>query len=378
MQECARRFLPAISLVVLIVTSAPFVGLVRDFLFERFQASAVRSLALILLAVAVAVFLYAVVRIRHQRGWRYTGLALAAALLWIESAFLSADLRSAGFAAQASVAEKSHLVEFGLLAILLYRACKPFGDLSVLIVPLLAVVVAGVLDETMQWAVETRTGDVHDVFLNLYAGVFGLVFGLSLDPPRGLARRLVGSGRRRVATAAALALAALGLFFDAAHLGYEHSDEEVGRFRSWHTLEELREAAADRVHRWQADPPKALSPWKLEDSYLTEAGWYANHRNERYGAGDAYMAWQASRIPEQYYAPFLDLESFRGSGKHRYPLEIRRQLEAEARVRARDAGAYSSPVLTHRIYPWPPRGLFFAVLAIAVVLVAFSPRWGSR
>ena len=370
-----KRFLPAIAWVVLIVSAGPFVGLIRDYLFERFQVSAIRGLAALLLMLAAAVFLYAVRRIRTQRLWRYSGLVLAAALLWIESTYLSADIRSAGFAAQVSVAEKIHLVEYGLLAFLLYRACKPAADLTVLLLPLLGVVLAGVLDESVQLAVETRLGDIHDVFLNLYAGVFGLVFSLSLDPPQKFRWSLVGSGRQRVAWATAMAVAALGLFFDAAHLGYEHVDDEIGRFRSWHTLEELRQAAEDRTVTWRSDPPAALSPWKLEDRYLSEAGWHANHRNERFQAGDSYMAWQANRILEKYYGPFLDLESFRGSGKHRYPVGIRGELEAKAGDRGPEG--YLSPVLVERIYPWPSRRLFFALWIPIAVLIALWPKWTS-
>ena len=371
-----KRFLPAISLAVLVVSSGPFVGRLRDAIFERFQAAAVRNLALALLAFAALAFLFAVSRIRHRRRWRYAGLVLAAAMIWFESALLGADIGTAGFAAQVSVAEKIHLVEYGLLSLLLYRAVKPAGDLTVLLLPLAGVAIGGVLDEGLQWAVETRIGEIRDVFINLYAGVFGLVFGLSLDPPKRLEWRFVGAGGRRSAVAAALAVAALGLFFDAAHLGYEHVDPEIGRFRSWHTLEELREAAADRALEWRSDPPEDLSPWRLEDLYLTEAGWHANHRNERYQAGDAFMAWQANRILEKYYSPFLDLESFRGSGKHRYPPGIRRELEA--RAGHRDTSGYSSPVLAHRIYPWPPKGLFYAVLIPVVLLIWRLPRMVPR
>lgn len=385
MLQTVRRFLPAILLVVVIVSLAPFMGLVRDFLFERFQARAVRSLVGVLLVLAVAVFLFALTRIRHRRGWRYAGLALAAALLWIESAWLSADVGAGGFAAQVSVAEKIHIVEYGLLALLFYRASKAWGDLSLLLIPLLGVAMAGILDESVQWAVETRTGDVRDVFLNAYAGLFGLVFSLALDPPPSLRWSLGPASRRRVAVLAALAVASLGAFFDAAHLGYEHHDEEIGRFVSWHTLEELRAASADRERRWQTDPPAGLSPWKLEDFYLTEAGWHANHRNERFEAGDAFRAWKANRILEKYYAPFLDLESFRGSGRHRYPPGIRQQLESQVAGRGSAAGSSagdssagdSSPVLRHRIYLWP-RGVYYAVLIPVVLLIALSPRLRSR
>ncbi len=364
-----RRFVPALLLAALVIASAPFVGLVRDALFDRFQAAAVRNLTIALLALAAALFLWAVVRIRERRLWRYAGLALAAALLVLQSALFSAGLGGGSFAAQVDVAEKIHLVEYGLLAYLLYRAFRPAGDARMLLLPLVWLTFAGVIEESVQWLVETRLGEVRDVFLNLYAGVCGLLFSLALDPPKRFAWGLAGG--RQVANAVALLVLALGLFVNAAHLGYEHHDPQIGRFRSWHTLDELRRAAADRAERWRRDPPTELSPWRLEDLFLTEAAWHVHHRNERYEARDLYKAAQANRILERYYAPFLDLESFRGSGRHRYPEEIRRQLEAGAP--RYDPADYLSPVLVQRITPWPPKALFFAVLIPAVVAIWLLP-----
>ncbi len=164
-----KRFLPALTLVVLIVSSAPFVGLIRDLLFDRFEAAAVRGIALALLSLAACVFLYAIFRIRDHRLSRYGGLALAALLLWLQETVLSAGITDAGLASRVSVVEKIHLVEYGLLAYLLYRAFKPAGDLTMLLLPLLWVTVAGVADESMQWLVETRLGEIRDVLLNAYA-----------------------------------------------------------------------------------------------------------------------------------------------------------------------------------------------------------------
>ena len=363
-----------VVLVLAIVLSAPFIGLVRDYLFDRFQAAAVRNLALAFLAIAAVAFLYAIARIRERRMLRFAGLALTAALLWLEGVILGrGGIADTGIAAQVSVAERIHLVEYGLLVYLLYRACKPAGDLSMLVLPLLGVTLAGVLDEGMQWFVETRVGEIRDVLLNFYAGVCGLLFSLSLEPPRDLVWRLGEPGRRRVASAVAITVLALGAFFSTAHLGHEHEDPEIGRFRSWHDLEELSQATADRAKAWQSDPPTGLSPWRREDLYLTEASWHANHRNERYAAGDFYMAAQANRILEKYYGPFLDLESFRGSGVHRYPPEVKRDLEA--RAPQRDPRTYLSPVILYRVYPWPPKPLFFAALVPAVLLLWGLPRW---
>ena len=365
-----KRFLPAVLLVAAIVLSAPFMGRIRDDIFARFPTSAVRGLALVLAALAAAAFLYAVVRIRHRRLPRYAGLALVAALLWYQEAGFSIG------SPQVDMVEKIHLVEYGLLAYLLYRAIRRAGDLTILLLPLLGVTFAGVLDETMQWLTETRLGETRDVLLDLYAGLCGLIFSLSLDPPERLAWRLSPTRRRLLSDTTGLVVLATGLFFNTANLGYEHDDPQIGRFRSWHSLDQLRRAAADRARRWQTNPPASLSPWHREDYFLTEAGWHVRHRQERHQAGDAYLAVQANRILEKYYGPFLDLESFRGSGRHRWPPEVRRDLES--RAPRYDPRRYLSPVLIHRIYPWPSKRLFLGVLLTTVAAFWLLPRLIAR
>ncbi len=371
-----KRFLPALALVVTIVATAPFVGLIRDLLFDRFGGGAVRGIALALLGLAACAFLYAIVRIRHQRLLRYGALALAAGLLWLQETVLSAGIADASLASRVSVVEKIHLVEYGLLAYLLYRAFKPTGDLAMLLLPLLWVAIAGVADEGMQWLVETRLGEIRDVFLNLYAGLCGLIFSLALDPPKSFTWNLVPRRRRLTTDTTGLAVLAMGLFFNLAHLGYQHVDPEIGRFLSWHTLDELRDAAADRELRWRDDPPTELSPWRREDYFLTEAAWQVNHRNERFQAGDPYLAARANRILEKHYSPFLDLNSFRGSGRHRYPPAVRDELETKAP--RRDPAHYVSPVLEHRIYTWPSKPLFFAALVPVVLAIWLLPRISRR
>ncbi len=362
-----KRFLPPIILVTLVVGTSPAVGRIRDRIFEFFPDSAVRLLAVALVALAAGLFLYAAVRIRERRLLRFGGLAAVLALLWIQTAGFSTGLASV------DVVEKIHIIEYGLLAFLLYRAFLPAGDLSVLLLTLLGVTFAGTLEEWVQWFVPARLGEIRDVFLNVFAGVCGLVFGLCLEPPSALSWRLTAPRWRILARTTALVVLTLGLFFYCAHLGYEIEDAEIGRFRSWFTAEELREIGQRRSREWAVAPPTGVEIWGKEDYFLTEAAWHANHRNEAYHRGDSYMARQANRILEKYYDPFLDIDSFRGSGKHRYPPAVRRDLEAGAP--RHDPKGYLSPVLRERIYPWPPKPLFIAVLLSLGGLLRILPRF---
>ena len=242
-----RRFLPAVLLAILVTLAAPFMGLVRNFLFDAFPRTAVRGMTVALAVVAAGFFLYALARIRTHRLLRYGGLVLVGILLWIQAVGFETQLASV------NVVEKVHILEYGLLAYLLYRAFRPAagtavrrtGDLSWPILALLWTAFAGTVEEGVQWWVETRTGEIRDVLLNAFSGLCGLVFALSLEPPERLSWRIPERGWRRLGTAAAVLVLAMGVFVYAAHLGYMIEDPEIGRFRSYFTREELVETAAD-------------------------------------------------------------------------------------------------------------------------------------
>jgi hypothetical protein len=368
-----KPFLPPLLLFVAIVAAAPFVSHLRDAFFATFPRAGVRFLEGAFAAAVAGFFVYAVARIRDRRWLRYGALAVVAVLLWVQTVGLATDL------ADVNAVEKVHVVEYGALAFLLYRAFlrrrEGGGDPSVVLPAFFAVTVAGAADEAVQWVAPLRTGEIRDVALNAAAGATGLLLALSLRPPASWTWRLDERRRRRVARGAALTALALGLFFHVAHLGYEIADPEIGRFRARFTAAALGALAAARRRAWAAAPPTGLETWGVEDYFLTEAAWHANHRNASYRAGLFTEAWLANRVLEKYYDPFLDLESFRGSGRHRYPPAVRRELDAKKG--GHDPRSYLSPVLAGRIRPWP-KPLFLSVLGILTAALWTAPGWLNR
>ncbi len=365
LEDSIKRFLPAIALGLTIVGLAPFVGLLRDYLFAAFAKDAVKVLSASFAILGLVLVVLALVRIRQRRWLRYGGLLASGALVWLQAVGFETDL------AQVNIAEKFHLVEYGLLAWLLYRALThsdggqgETADLRLFVLPLLWVTVAGALDEGMQWWVETRTGEIRDVWLNQLSGACGLLFAFSLQPPKRFVWRLEGS--RLLAASGASAIVVVGVFFYSAHLGYMIEDPQIGRFRSWFSRERLLATAQQRQETWKTRPPGELSPWRREDRFLTEAGWHNHHRNDSYEHGDDALALQANRILETYYAPYLDLESFRQTGDRRFPPHAAQRVEAAAS--AVKPATYVSPVLESRIYTWPSKPLFALLVVSALAL----------
>ncbi|MEM9554005.1 MAG: VanZ family protein [Acidobacteriota bacterium] len=370
------RYLPAIVLSLVILAIAPFMSLLRDVLFARFGQGVIPALTVGVVAACLASLAAAVWSIRTRRLLRWGGLMVVAVALWLQVAGLSTGLP------QVDAVEKIHIVEYGLLAVLLYRAAlagwrrSPHdGEAgpSLLVLPFLGVVLVGTLDELTQWFFQLRVGEMRDVLLNLAAGSNGLLASLCVWPPRRLRARPCRAERVRMLLTAALVVLVVGVFVDRAHLGHAIDDPEVGRFVSFHAPDELQAAAVDRAWRWAAAPPQELRAWAREDLFLTEAAFHVQHRNERKRAGDAYMAWQANRILERWYGPFLDLESFRGSGRHRWWPDGRDKIEQSvfgAETPPPPPSVYRSPVLVGRVWLLPRTPFRVAVGLLALTLAA--------
>lgn len=360
-----RRFLPALLLSFALLAVAPFFRELRDLVFRLFPAAGVRLLAAVFALVLLALLVLAVRRIRDRRALRFGGLALVLVLLWAQATGFTRPDLAAAIAAQVNVAERFHIVAYGLLAILYYRAFAAAGGLAAAAAAILAAVLVGTADEGLQWLVPRRVGELRDVLMNATAGVTGTLFALCVWPPATW-RLSAAQGARLLATAAAAVLA-LGLFVDRAHLGYRIDDPQAGAFRSWFNAAQLRALAADRARAWQVPaPPTNQEVLAFEDRYLSEAGMHEQHRNERFAAGAYVMAWRANRILERYYYPHLDK---RGGRKRLTPRQIARMETAGAH--RRDPAGYLSPVLAGRVVVYPkPRFRLLLAMAVAALLAA--------
>lgn len=101
------------------------------------------------------------------------------------------------FARMAVPTERSHLVEYGVVALLVHEALRerlrkgrrvPVPAL----VAVLATVVAGVLDECIQWFLPSRVFDPVDMLFNTLAAVMAVAASLALAWARRRARWLRG------------------------------------------------------------------------------------------------------------------------------------------------------------------------------------------
>lgn len=355
-------YLPPVLGAALFAAMAPFVGELQSFLRESFGMRYLGWLAAALALTGLVAFGAAVVRIREHRALRYTLLALAAGMIaWQVATWGIGE-------AEVDVVERVHLVQFGLLGALFERAFRARHANALLpVLTLLAVGLAGVFDEWVQWLTPVRVGDGRDVLLNLWAGVIGYLIGVALSSERGRLRRPGSQSVRLALGLGALFVFAGAAFFDTAHLGHEIRDPRAGVFRSWFSAEELARAAQQRDRSWAAEGVPVARPLAIEDPYWTEAGFHVGARDRAVARGALLLAWRENRILERWYAPLLDHRP--GT---RWPEAQRANTEAAVAERLRrrpqavlTAPGYESPALADRIAVAPPRALFW--LAVLVV-----------
>lgn len=358
-----RRFLLPIGVSLVFVAWSPFIGEIRGFLRAlfpgRFVLVVTGLVGLALLTAAAS----AALRIRERRAMRYGAIVVAmGAAAWYAVTFATGD-------PSVDAVERFHFVEYGLVGFLFYRALVPARDPSVFLAATLWGLLVGTAEEGMQWLAPRRVGEARDVVLNLWAVGCGLLFGAGVEPPVPFSWRIDHRHWSRIAALAAVVVAAFAVFYDAAHLGYEVADDEVGRFRSHFTRERLIEIQRARAQTWRADPPTGLPLVGIEDYYLTEAGSRVQLRNRLYANGAFRDAWLENRILEKYWDPYLDLHSFSSGARHRWAPEQRAEVEAKAGAVA--AGRYTSPVLRETIATVPTKAQFWMLVAgIELLLVA--------
>jgi VanZ family protein len=333
------RLVAAWACAAAIVASAPFVQQLFTYVDEQYpEQSEALGLAATIVPTAV-VALLALRRIRERRLLRYTmgALGIGVGAVYVRHADLV-------------FTEVFHFTEYGVLAILFYRAWIGVDDWSILARPLLGGALVGSADEWVQWFIPIRAGEMRDVGINVVATACGLLVAVALDAPPRVRLALARRSRTSVARWAGAAAVTFALFFHSVHIGYDVHDPEIGSFRSNFTAEALARAARDRAERWRRDPPIELRRVDREDHYLTEGLWRVSQRDMAWDSGDVARAWRENRILEKYFAPVLETATYADSAGHRWPAEQR--ADAAGRVGGKTTPsattAYAVP-----LYVWP-------------------------
>lgn len=364
-------FIGPILLALWIVGSAPFLGRLTRWIQEEVDRSLLVVVPTILFWAAAAAFVVWIVRSSRRLRWsNYAALAVGA--LW---ATVQATALARG-RPEESALERMHLVLYGLVALLLYRAFLQGGRSAVAAAFSAAVLTSlvGIADEFVQWLVWVRAGDFYDCLLNASAAGCGVVFGLGLF---GFGSRAPSPAERRTIAAlwVVLALASAGLV-DLTNLGHRIVDPELGSFRSYYSAERLERLNENRRVRWAAkQPPMVLQPWHVEDHFLSEAAWHVQARNEAFDAEDWPSAAAEEAILNRYYPAVVEeVRNPEGELRHAFPEDRVQRLQREGAV---PVATYESPAGGNRIWIWP-RYLAWLVAAVSILLPLWFFQFGRR
>ena len=327
------RLAVPLTAAAIVVLSAPFVQqaftAASDAWGPYFETAGMAATAL----PVGAALLLAATSIRDRRPARYSALAISLALA--TTYVLVEDL---------SFAETFHFVEYGLLAWLFHRWRRTLDDGVLILLPLVAGLIVGTLDEWFQWFIPIRAGEARDILLNGVASGCGLLFAIAIDPPGGCVAWRRRKSAIRLLVSGGVAVTIFALFFLIVHVGHDVHEAEIGSFRSRYTAAELSDLAHDRAERWRTQPPRVQRRLVREDQYLTEGLWHVQRRNQALSEGDLAEAWRENLILERFYAPILDVPTYANLLGHAWSTEQRREVEAEAGDRA---------PATSDAYPYP-------------------------
>jgi hypothetical protein len=364
-----------------VILSSPFIRDIRDWIRATFPG---RYATIVATAVALSIgmaLVVAVVRIRDRRALRY-GAIVAALVLGTAYAIWNAQ----GIP-EVDVVERVHFVEYGLITLLFYRVWRPRGDASMFVLPMLAGIAVGTLEEWLQWFIPGRVGDMRDVFLNGVAIVCGLLFSVGVDPPDAGAFTRRSGSLRRIGVVATVVTMLFASFVYSVHLGVETSDPEAGRFRSRYDAPTLVTIGQERLVLWKDHPPiERPRSRSREDQYMSEGLLHVQERNRRWEAGDIRAAWSENLILEKYFAPVLDTPSYISRTGHRWPPGHRADAAQRLAAAPPAAGAYESRADAaegrHFIRTWS-LVVFWMVVALVVVVIftacfAFDAKGATR
>ena len=362
-------FAAPILLSLWIVASAPFLGRLTRWIEEEVDRSLLIIVPTILFWVAAAAFVVWLVRSARKLGWtNYAALAVGAVWAAVQATALARGRP------EESALERMHLVLYGLVALLLYRAFLRGGRSAIAAAFSAAVLTSlvGLADEFVQWLVWVRVGDFYDCVLNASAAGCGVVFGLGLF---GFDTRAPAPAERRTIAVlwAVLVVASFGLV-DLTNLGHRITDPELGSFRSYYSPDRLERLNENRFARWPTKPPlnPPFQPWHIQDHFLNEATWHVQARNVAFDAEDWPTAAAEQAILSRYYPAVLaEVRNPDGGLRHAFPADRVQRLQQEGAV---PVPSYESLAGGNRIWIWPrflgPVLLLLSVIPTVPVLLS--------
>jgi len=313
--------------------------------------------------------------------------------------------------------EAVHFVQYGILAVLVYRALTHrIADNAIYIIAVLITAAIGMTEEAIQWLTPNRVWGLKDIWLDTFSAMLVmLALAKALEPGivSGPPTRASGQMFCRVALIVVLLFGASllntpqriswyvsklpGLDFIVANssvmaeYGYRYRDEETGVFRSRLSPDELKQTDRSRASAAAAslDRLPALSDYReflrrytpFNDPFLHEARVHLNRRDFYLQSAEKYkdrdinefrrrmtIAHYENRIMEKYFPETLSQSGFL------LPAETIRHMKENALMNI----SYDSPVSKALLTGLNEQLVIWASLTLAVFIVVIERRLSGR
>ncbi len=251
--------------VLIIYTTIPFARSIQRYVVESFDRQLFTAFVLTSVAVATVLMVVYVIRLYRttpSKAWKQIAWLFGISVIWV---FFTLMLKT-------NPEETLHLVQYGVLGLLLFRALSHrVKDTSIYLSALLLGAIIGTMDEVIQWITPERFWDFRDVWINTISGglmQLMIAFGLRPSVISGKIQRVSLMLLCRICIVLLLifgfclsntpdfilwytdripALSFLKTNESAmVEYGYFHEDNEIDGFYSRLSLEELREADQTR------------------------------------------------------------------------------------------------------------------------------------
>ncbi|MBN1295439.1 VanZ family protein [bacterium] len=209
--------------------------------------------------------------------------------------------------------ERFHLIEFGVLAILVCMAMQRHNQgWGAIGWGFAAAWLVGLADELFQWWLPARVGEWRDVLINMQSGALGLAAYLLLgfDSFRHALIHRRDIARLLVVCAALSALS--GSFILTVHLfGHRNTDPTIGTFQSFFTLEQLAGNTTDEYRIQYERAAQRTETEAIPDVYVH---FYNREGKEHFDW--AHLLIELNRLPEAkseylltetYFRPWMEV-----------------------------------------------------------------------
>ncbi len=227
-------WIAAASLSVLILATVPVARPIQNYLSAHFSDRIFYGFTAAFVLIGIEILRRILRSPPDLRRRRLTGFVIVAALYAWRIAQLSVQV------------ERFHLLEYGALAVLTaFGAMRMRAGWASFGFGVASGFAIGLIDEFFQWNWPGRYGEWRDVIINAEGSALALIALVILKPPEAMRHRPSPAALRTLFLLfAALGIMSAGFLHYTQTFGFMHVDPEIGRFKSFLSMEEFGEIDA--------------------------------------------------------------------------------------------------------------------------------------